>query len=278
MLLIEINFLMMKIFTAFLLLATFFNVVQAFEYNDGHLHYNKDVWERLSPKHAIRYLKENGVKRAVVSSTPTEGTEKLHAIAPEQIIPFVSLYRNYRDRYTFHSDPTILTYLQKKIDSGIYKGIGEFHLFFKHKDTEVVKGIMQLAADNDLAVSAHSDYKTILTLIDLQPDVRLIWAHCGMDHPVADIVDAMQKYPNLYCDLSFRYEMFDEDMQLTPAWKSLLENQSTRFVIGMDTYTARWWADMPESIALDREWLAQLSEQAQKNIARENIDNWFQPD
>lgn len=269
---------MNKIFSSVLLWVVISNAVYAFEYNDGHLHYNKDVWPRLSPQHAIRYLNENGVKRAVVSSTPTEGTEKLYALAPEQIIPFVSLYRNYRDRNTFHSDPTILTYLQEKIDTGMYKGIGEFHLFKKHKDTEVVKNIMQMAADNDLVISAHSDYETILTLVSLQPDVHIIWAHCGMDHPVEDVIDALEKYPNLFCDLSFRYNMFEEDSQLTQQWKSLLENQSSRFVLGMDTYTPRWWADLPESIALDREWLAQLSEQAQHNIARENINNWFKSD
>jgi len=135
-----------------------------------------------------------------------------------------------------------------------------------------------MAADNDLVISAHSDYETVLTLASLQPDVHIIWAHCGMDHPVEDVIDALEKYPNLFCDLSFRYNMFEEDSQLTQQWKSLLENQSSRFVLGMDTYTPRWWADLPESIALDREWLAQLSEQAQHNIARENINNWFKSD
>lgn len=247
----------------------------AFEINDGHIHYNQDVWSRLSAERVMKYLAENEIQRAIVSSTPTEGTEKLYKLAPDRVIPFLRPYRNIRDEFTFHSDPTILNHLKQKIDLGIYTGIGEFHLFEEHKDTAVVKEIMQLAADYKLAISAHSDYATILTLVNLQPDVRIIWAHCGMYHPVADIKHALEQYPNLFCDLSFRYNMFDKDEQLRPEWKTLLEKNSTRFILGMDTYVPRRWAALPEHVAFAHSWLEQLSQNAQQNIARENINNWF---
>lgn len=248
--------------------------LSAFEINDGHIHYNQDVWSRLSAEHAMRYLTENKIKRAIVFSTPAEGTEKLYYLAPERVIPFVRPYRNTRDRFSFHSDPSIVTYLKQKIDSGIYKGIGEFHLFKKHKDTAVVKQIMELAAEHNLAISAHSDYETILTLIKLQPDVRIIWAHCGMDHPVADIKQALQQYPNLFCELSFRY-MFDDDWKLLPEWKKLLEENSTRFILGMDTYIPRRWAELPEHVEFAQNWLEQLSPDTRQKIATDNINNWF---
>ena len=218
----------------------------AFEINDGHIHYNQDVWPMLSPEQAIKYLAENNIQRAIVSSTPTEGTEKLYKLAPDRVIPFLRPYRNNRDQYTFHSDPTILDHIKQKIDLGIYAGIGEFHLFEKHKDTLVIKEIMELAADYQLAISAHSDFATILTLINLQPEVRVIWAHCGMDHPIADIKQALKEYPNLFCELSFRYNMFDDDEQLRPDWKKLLEENPTRFILGMDTYIPRRWANLPQ--------------------------------
>ncbi|MGD2117404.1 MAG: amidohydrolase family protein [Chromatiales bacterium] len=249
--------------------------LQAFEINDGHIHYNEDIWSRFSPEQAIRSLSRNNIKRAVVSSTPAEGTEKLYALAPDRVIPFLRPYRVHRDRFTYHSDQTIVTYLQQKIATGIYKGIGEFHLFEEHKDTDVVQQIMQLAANNDLAISAHSDHATILTLVNLQPDVRVIWAHCGMDHPVADVVQALQQYPNLFCELSFRYGMLDEDGRLVPEWRSLLENNPTRFVLGMDTYIPKRWAELPENVETARNWLMQLSPDARDMIARENINDWF---
>ena len=184
-------------------------------------------------------------------------------------------YRIYRDRYTFHSDPTIVEHIKQKIDSGIYRGIGEFHLFKEHKDTAVVDQIMQLAADHNLAISAHSDYETILTLVELQPDVRIIWAHCGMDHPVADIKHALQSYPNLFCELSFRYDMFDEEWKILPEWMALLEDNPERFILGMDTYIDRRWADLPEHVQFARDWLEQLSPGTREKIARDNINEWF---
>jgi predicted TIM-barrel fold metal-dependent hydrolase len=264
------------LFGLFLVLnAPILQASEELKFHDGHIHYNKDVWSRMPPENALRYLTDNQIDRFILFSTPTEGTEKLYNLAPDRVIPFIMPYRNHLDRYTFHSDPTMVTYLKEKIESGIYRGIGEFHLFHKHKDTEVVKQIMQLAADHDLAINAHSDYETIKTLISLQPDIRIIWAHCGMSHPVNDIEEAFEKYPNLYCDLSFRYKMFDDEWNLKPKWKAVLENYSDRFILGMDTYIPRRWAELPEHVEFARDWLDQLSEEARNKIARSNIENWF---
>lgn len=259
----------------FLLLVPKF--VEAYEINDGHIHYNEDMWSKIPPAKVIRYLSDNKINRAVVSSTPSEGTEKLYRLAPERIIPFLRPYRNDRDRYTYFADPTIIPYLEKKIASGIYKGIGEFHLFSENKNTQVAKQIMQLAADHELAISAHSDYETILALLDYQPAVRVIWAHCGMDHPVEDIKTALQQYPNLYCELSFRYNMFDDDDILLPEWKILLESNADRFILGMDTYMPRRWANLPEHVDFAQTWLEQLSLETRQQIASENINLWFRP-
>ena len=250
----------------------------AFEINDGHIHYNQDVWSRLSPGHALKLLSVNKIRRAIVFSTPTEGTEKLYELQPERVIPFVRPYRNERDRFTYHDDPSIIPYLEEKLKLGIFKGLGEIHLFKEHKDTEVIQQMMQLAADNNLSVSAHADYETIVTLVETQPSVHFIWAHCGMDHPFADVKSALEKYTNLNCEMSFRYGMFDDDLQLLPEWKALLETYPERFILGMDTYVPRRWAALPEHVEFAREWLMQLSEKARHKIARENIDAWFKVD
>ncbi|MEJ2212744.1 MAG: amidohydrolase family protein [Gammaproteobacteria bacterium] len=262
---------------ALVILSTGLQANDEFRFNDGHIHYNKDVWSRLPPERALNYLSESGIDRFILFSTPTEGTEKLYELAPDRVIPFIMPYKNHLSRYLFHSDPKIVDYLREKIETGNYRGIGEFHLFRKHKDTEVVKQIMQLAADYNLAINAHSDFDTIKTLIALQPDLQIIWAHCGMNHPLRDIEQAFEEFPNLYCDLSFRYKMFDEDEQwrLRPEWKAVLEKHADRFVLGMDTYIPRRWAALPEHAEFADDWLKQLSEEAQNKIARENINNWF---
>ena len=143
----------------------------AYGLNDGHIHYNQDVWNDLSARDALRLLTESGIQRAIVSSTPAAGTEKLYRLSPERIIPFLRPYRTYRDRYTWHSDSTVIDYVKQQLATGIYRGFGEFHLFRKHKDSNVVRQLMQVVADQQLTVSAHSDAETIEALLDLQPDV-----------------------------------------------------------------------------------------------------------
>ena len=44
---------------------------------DGHLHYSGNAWEETPPEKAIAYLKEANIQRALLSSTPIEGTLKL---------------------------------------------------------------------------------------------------------------------------------------------------------------------------------------------------------
>lgn len=249
--------------------------VPAFELNDGHIHYNRDIWKSLSPQQALELLKENNIRRAIVFSRPTEGTEKLYQLAPDKVIPFVMPYRNFRDKFTWHSDLSIVDYVKGHLDSGIYHGIGEFHLYKKHKDSDVARQLMQLAADYKISISAHADYETIITLVEQQPQVRVIWAHCGMSHRVADVRAAIEKYDNLHCELSFRYNMFDDDFNLKPAWKSLFEEHADRFILGMDTYIGRRWANLAEQTEFARDWLVQLSEQARNKIARDNIQAWF---
>lgn len=243
--------------------------------NDGHIHYNKDVWDDLSPKQVFSYLTENGINRAIVFSTPTAGTEKLYSISPRRVIPFLMPYRVARDRFTWHSDPNMVDYVKQQLSTGIYKGFGEFHLFKAHKDTTVIRELMQLVADYNIMLSAHADADTIRTLIELQPEVKLIWAHCGMDHPVEDVRRMIEHYPNLFCELSFRYNMFDEQGKLVPQWKALLEQYSKRFILGMDTYIPRRWANLSENAGFARQWLSQLQPDTRKLIGGGNIDRMF---
>ena len=243
--------------------------------NDGHIHYNKDVWNDLSPEQLFSFLTENRIDRAIIFSTPTTGTEKLYKHSPQRVIPFLMPYRVFRDRFTWHSDQTMVDYVKQQLMTGIYKGFGEFHLFKEHKDTPVIRQLMQLVADHKIMLSAHADGETIEALIEMQPDVSIIWAHCGMDHPVEDVHRMFAKYPNLFCELSFRYNMFDKQDKLVPMWRTLLEQYSNRFILGMDTYIPRRWASLPENADFARQWLDQLQPDTAKLIGSENITRMF---
>ncbi|TNF95916.1 MAG: hypothetical protein EP297_11285, partial [Gammaproteobacteria bacterium] len=215
--------------------------------HDGHIHYNEDVWSLITTERAIELLEQNDIERAIVSSTPNTGTEKLYQAAPERIIPFLRPYRTFRDRYTWHSDPDIINRLEQELSSGIYRGFGEFHLFREHKDTPVIQKVMQLVKSHNLTVSAHADAETIESLTTRQPGITVIWAHCGMDHPVQDIQRLINQYNNLYCELSFREGITDENNdQISQEWKTLFETYPERFMLGMDTYTPGQWMNLPE--------------------------------
>ena len=247
----------------------------SFELNDGHIHYNQDIWDKLEPEHALRLLSENNIQRAIVSSTPTSGTETLYQLNPEQIIPFLRPYRNIRDRNIWHSDPTIINYIKQQLEKGTYKGFGEFHLFKEHKNTDVIQQVMRLIARHKLVVSAHSDAETIEALLHMQAEVIIIWAHCGMDHPATDIHRMLKQYKQLYCELSYREGLIDESGNITTQWKQLLETFPQRFITGSDTHAPGRWAHLTEITQDTRNWLKQVDSKTGRLIATDNLNQLF---
>ena len=61
---------------------------------DAHVHYSEDIWQAIPVEDAIKRLKENGIQRAIVSSTPADGAIKLFRKNPEFVIPFLRPYRD----------------------------------------------------------------------------------------------------------------------------------------------------------------------------------------
>lgn len=248
---------------------------QAYDLNDGHIHYNQVIWEALPPDQALEYMAENHIGRAIVSSTPAQGTEMLYRLAPNRIIPFIRPYRTLRDVMTWHTNPEIVTYIKNKAATGIYQGFGEFHMWIEHMQGSIVPELMQIAADHRWALSAHTDIETIEALIKMQPEVVVIWAHCGFDYPAAGVQRLLEQYPTAYCELSLQEKMTDHDDNLTPEWKALLEKHANRFMVGMDTYKTSRWGDLAVHAEHAQEWLSQLSPQAAELIANGNISRLF---
>jgi hypothetical protein len=250
--------------------------VLAIDLHDGHIHYNQSVWKRMSPEEAVRHMGNNAIVRAIVSSTPAEGTEALYQIAPQRIIPFLRPYRTSRDVQTWHHNPEILDYVRSKARSGIYRGFGEFHMWHDHLDGHsIVPQLMQIAADNQWSISAHTDRQTIVALIEMQPSLNMIWAHCGFDVPAQEIRPLIESYPNFYCEMSFYEKLVDEDDNLLPEWKALMEDHPDRFMVGTDPYKDARWGDLQKHTDFIQEWLAQLSPEAASLIAQGNVTRLF---
>ncbi len=96
---------------------------------DAHIHYSHDAWQVVAPKDAADILRKAGLKRAMVSSSNDDGTQKLHAEAPEIVIPVLRPYRQRGDLSTWTRDPAILAYLEDRLARYRYVAIGEFHVY-----------------------------------------------------------------------------------------------------------------------------------------------------
>src|SRR5213594_2537961 len=95
---------------------------------DSHIHYSRPDWDVYTPERILSILARAGVRRALVSSTPDDGTLKLYEKAPAGIVPFLRPYRTRDDMGSWHSDPGVQAYIEERLKRGIYWGIGEFHL------------------------------------------------------------------------------------------------------------------------------------------------------
>src|SRR5213593_3153900 len=87
---------------------------------DAHIHYSRPDWEAYTPERALSILAAAGVRRAIVSSTPDDGTLKLYEQAPKGVVPFLRPYRTRDDMARWHSDPGVQAYVEDRLKRGIY--------------------------------------------------------------------------------------------------------------------------------------------------------------
>ena len=247
----------------------------SYRIHDGHIHYDQDVWETLPPAEAIHMLKQQNIRRALVSATPAEGAEMLYRSDPELVIPMLRPYKSWRHRYLWFNDPELKAFLLQHMERVPYRGFGEFHVFGQDADSIPIEEMIELARERKLVLHPHTDLEGMRIFLQKAPDIVVLWAHGGFNVPVDTLRELLDKYPKLYIELSLREGMLDDDQRLTPEWKQFLENYSKRFLVGMDTYKPSRWADLPEIAAETRDWLQQLADDDAADISRNNLDRLF---
>ncbi|MDH5516843.1 MAG: hypothetical protein OEY36_03360 [Gammaproteobacteria bacterium] len=243
--------------------------------HDAHIHYDKDMWRSLPAADAIQMLRQENIQRALVSSTPTEGAEKLYREAPDMVIPMLRPYSSWRHRYFWHKDPALKAYLLAQLKQIPYRGIGEFHVFGKAADSLPVEQMIDIARQHHLVLHAHTDLEGMQILLDKAADLDVIWAHGGGNVDEKYLTRFLQQYPRFYIELSLREHMLDHAEILTPQWRGMLTQYSQRFLLGSDTYKPRRWAELTETVADTRHWLGQLPVSIVADIARNNFDRLF---
>ena len=237
---------------------------------DAHIHYSHDAWEATPAEKAVEILHEAGLKKAFVSSSGDEGTQKLYALAPELVVPVLRPYRKRGETSSWKYDESVITMLSERLSKYRYAGIGEFHAFGEDIELPVLRQVIGLAKQYGIYLHAHVDSDAIQRIFKLNPDALVLWAHSGFDEP--DEIRAMlEQYPNLWSDLAFRNEHVLQD-QVAPGWDKLFTDFPRRFVLGTDTYTPERWHYVVEHADWSREWLSTLPEPLAENIAWRNAE------
>lgn len=235
---------------------------------DAHVHWSENAHEEIPLERALAILDKAGVRMAAVSSTSDAATIRLYRAAPARIVPMLRPYRTRADMGSWHSDPAMPAYLTGRLQLGVHKGIGEFHLYGEDAGSAVMKEIVALAVARNLVLHAHADARAVELLFRHDPRARVLWAHAGFTTP--DGVGTMlARHPNLWVETAIRHDIGPRGV-LAPGWKEVFVKYQDRWLVGTDTYIVSRWQRMPEILAETRAWLATLPRAVAEKLAWRN--------
>lgn len=242
---------------------------------DAHVHYSHDSVELTPPERVIEIMREAGLKFALVSSSDDQGTQLLHDLAPDLIVPALRPYSRRGQLSTWYTSEENLSYVEALLENHRYASIGEFHLFGDAAELPIPRRIVELAELHNLILHAHSDAEAITHLLAQSPSVKVIWAHSGFDEP-AEISAMLDKHDRLWADLAYRSDV-GRGGQLDDAWIDLFEKHPDRMMLGTDTYTPERIYFIPSHAEVSRQWLATLPDDLARNIAWKNAHDLIMP-
>ena len=240
---------------------------------DAHLHYSHDAWEQLPPKAAVALMRKAGIKRALISSSSDEGTQRLVAEAPDLVLPSLRPYRSRGETGSWMHDASVIPYLEAQLAKFRYVAIGEFHIFGADADLPVMRRVVALAREHRLFLHSHSDAEAIDRQFTQDPQARILWAHSGFDSPER-VSEMLRKHKNLWCDLAFRSDHASGG-KVDSAWRRVFLEFPERFMVGTDTFTPERWHYVGEHARWSRQWLSDLPRDVAEAIAWRNGEKLF---
>ena len=240
---------------------------------DAHVHYSHDAWSVVTPKEAVAILRKAGIRRALVSSSDDEGTQKLLGEAPDLIVPELRPYRRRGEIGTWMKDPDALRYVEDLLRKNKYVAIGEFHLYGADADLPIPRRIVELARQHGIFLHAHSDVDALERIFKQDPGARVLWAHSGFEAPDR-VREMLRKHKTLWADLAFRSDQ-GSGGRVSPEWREAFVEFPDRFMVGTDTFTPERWHYIVEHADWSRAWLADLPPALAERIAWRNADALF---
>jgi hypothetical protein len=254
---------------------------QALAIFDMHMHYSREAWDDYPPGTVAKLMNENGIAAALVSSAPDEGTFKLKAVLGDRIVPTLGPYRSGEDVVSWTRDPTTIARVQSAYRAGVHRGFGEFHLKPGEAALPTVRNAIAFAARERLFLHADANVQSLGELLEAAPGAIVLGAHAGLDGQPDQIAALLERWPNLWIELSVR----DFDLafrgELDPRWSAVLVKYHDRFMVGTDTWlvgrvgvNARWDA-FGEIVKGIRAWLRLLPPDVGEAIAHGNAERFF---
>lgn len=237
---------------------------------DAHIHYSHDALKLVPPEEIAKLLRAAGVKKALVSSSDDNGTQRLLEAAPDIVVPALRPYRRRGVISTWMNDPTVIDYVEDLLAKHDYVALGEFHIYGEQVKTPVMQRMIELAKEHDLLLHAHSDAEAIDLIFESYPEARVLWAHSGFDRP-DKVREVLRRHKNLWSDLAFRSDQSSNGV-VPPEWRAAFDEFPDRFMVGTDTFAPERWYYVGEHAAFSRKWLASLPEELAKNIAYRNAE------
>jgi hypothetical protein len=241
---------------------------------DTHIHYSEDAWSRYTPEHAVAILRQAGIRRALVSSTPDTGSQRLHAIAPDLVVPILRPYRSRDEIGAWTRDGTVVPYLESAFRRGVHRGIGEFHIVRGDAATPVIRAVVALAIREDLWLHAHADEHAVAELARSDARAKVLWAHAGLSSTPGAVRAVLDANPNVVAELALRADVM-WGQTIDPAWRELFVRYPDRFMVGTDTWVPSRWDEVVAGHERTRAWLAQLPPEVASLIAHGNAERLF---
>lgn len=244
---------------------------------DAHLHYNWEPVAHFPLDKVLALFREQNVTGILATSRPNDGTRALYEAKPKDVwvVPFIRPYRVRPDIQTWMNDPQTDELIAAEFKRGYYQGIGEFHLSGKAAEGQQVKNAVAFAARHGLYLHAHADEEALEILFRHDPQAKIVWAHTGFSTAPEQVEAYLRRFPNLWCELSYRYGITGAGGKLTPEWRALFEQYPDRFLVGSDTWINERWDSYGSIMAGYRGWLAQLPRAVAEQIAFRNAERLF---
>ena len=242
---------------------------------DAHLHYNRAHAQQFTPEQVIQKLQNNDIQQALVTSSPPQLAMDLHHQAPERVLPMLGAYRTWQDKMNWYRDEQLPARIEAQLKHGGWRAIGELHLFAADRHSPVFKRMIELAGEYRLPLMLHADPAVIDTLYEWSPHQVVIWAHAGT-FPYPDLIaDYLQRYPQLYVDVSVRDRRIAPGGMLADDWYELFNRYPGRFLIGVDTFSPGRWQHFDGAVDDIKAWLGQLPEALRHHLAYGNATRLF---